>query len=126
MISVSDPDVFNILVDMSSLDSVLLVERKDEARRLMDHPPRNARTVCNILLYSLLLCHCLLSLSLFLFACLSFSLSFSLFLVSLPPLCPSLPTYLPFSPPSLSPSFPLPSLFFCLALSNCTIYCMIW
>ena len=45
MISVNDSDIFNILVDMSSIDSMVLVENKDEARRLMDHPPRNARVV---------------------------------------------------------------------------------
>ncbi|XP_011410337.2 PREDICTED: structural maintenance of chromosomes protein 6-like [Amphimedon queenslandica] len=48
MISVSDPDIFNILVDMSSIDSMLLVENKDEARRLMDRPPRNARVAYTI------------------------------------------------------------------------------
>ena len=125
MISVSDPDVFNILVDMSSLDSVLLVERKDEARRLMDHPPRNARTVC--IYYCMASCFVTVS-----FLCLCFCLPVCHFLFPFPsflspsPLRPSLPTYLPFSPPSLSPSFPPPSLSFCLALSNCTMYCMIW
>ena len=46
MIEVSDPDVMNMLIDMCSVETTILIRNKTEARSVMgDVPPRNARNV---------------------------------------------------------------------------------
>ena len=45
MLSVSDPDIMNILIDMCNIDTTILITRKDEARQVMSNPPHNAKSV---------------------------------------------------------------------------------
>ena len=45
MITVNDPDVMNILIDVRNIESTLLIAEKGEARQVMSRPPTNARSV---------------------------------------------------------------------------------
>ena len=45
MITVNDPDVMNILIDVRSIESTLLIGEKSVARQVMSRPPTNVRSV---------------------------------------------------------------------------------
>ncbi len=50
MLEVSDPDVMNVLIDQFHIESVLLIEEREEANRIITHerPPKakQAYTLC--------------------------------------------------------------------------------
>ena len=48
MITVNDPDVMNILIDVRSIESTLLIKEKGVARQVMSRPPTNARSVSDM------------------------------------------------------------------------------
>ena len=48
MITVNDPDVMNILIDVRSIENTLLIAEKGVARQVMSRPPTNARSVSHI------------------------------------------------------------------------------
>ena len=45
MITVANPDIMNVLIDMFNIDSTILIENKDEARQVMANPPVNTKNV---------------------------------------------------------------------------------
>ena len=54
MVEVNDPDVLNMLIDMCSIETTILIRDKREARQVMgDRPPRNARNVRKLFLVAI-------------------------------------------------------------------------
>ena len=59
MITVNDPDVMNILIDVRGIENTLLIAEKSVARQVMSRPPTNARSVSykyRVLMAVLLFC----------------------------------------------------------------------
>jgi chromosome segregation ATPase len=48
MITVANPDIMNVLIDMFNIDSTILIENKDGARQVMANPPVNTKNCYTI------------------------------------------------------------------------------